>query len=135
MAGMERFTQRARQVLTIAHAETERLKQPQIGTEHLLLGLIIEDGGIASRVLTELGLDRERVTETVERLTGFGTGASDHIELHADTKQAIENAITEAQRLGHPYIGTEHLLLGLVRMESSTALDVLRKLGVTSEQV
>jgi ATP-dependent Clp protease ATP-binding subunit ClpC len=132
---MERFTQRARQVLTIAHAETERLKQPQIGTEHLLLGLIIEDGGIASRVLTELGLDRERVTETVERLTGFGTGASDHIELHADTKQAIENAITEAQRLGHPYIGTEHLLLGLVRMESSTALDVLRKLGVTSEQV
>jgi len=135
MAGMERFTQRARQVLTIAHAETERLKQPQIGTEHLLLGLIIEDGGIASRVLTELGLDRERVTETVERLTGFGTGASDHIELHADTKQAIENAITEAQRLGHPYIGTEHLLLGLVRMESSTALDVLRKLGVTPEQV
>ena len=72
MAGMERFTQRARRVLSLAHQEAERMRHNYIGTEHLLLGLIREEGGVAGRVLRELGLDAERVQEIVERLTGPG---------------------------------------------------------------
>ena len=76
MAGMERFTQRARRVLSLAHQEAERLRHHHIGTEHLLLGLIREEGGVAGRVLRELGLDTARVEEMIERLTGVGQSRS-----------------------------------------------------------
>ncbi|RME86669.1 MAG: ATP-dependent Clp protease ATP-binding subunit [Anaerolineae bacterium] len=134
MAGMERFTQRARRVLSIAHQEAERSRKREIGTEHLLLGLIDEEGGVAGRVLRELGLDPDRVREMVERVTGAGTYTGSRIELSRETQQVLEYAIEEAQRMGHHYIGTEHLLLGLVR-GGGAGMDVLRRLGVTPEQI
>lgn len=135
MAGMERFTQRARRVLSIAHLEAERMKQSAIGTEHLLLGLLQEEGGVAGRVLRDLGLEVERVREIVERLSGYGTGVTGKLDLSTSVQQVLEYAIEEARRMGHHYIGTEHLLLGLVRDAEGLANDVLRKLGVTAEQI
>ncbi|NLG99283.1 MAG: ATP-dependent Clp protease ATP-binding subunit [Chloroflexi bacterium] len=135
MSGMERFTQRARRVLSLAHQEAERMRQNVIGTEHLLLGLIEEEGGVAGRVLRELGLEPDRVREMVERLSGFGQYRGGKIDLAPGTQQVLEFAIEEARRMGHHYIGTEHLLLGLVRSQEGLAMEVLRKLGVTSEQI
>lgn len=135
MAGMERFTQRARRVLSLAHQEAERMHHNYIGTEHLLLGLIREDGGVAGRVLRELGLEADRVQEIVERLTGPGQYRGGKLDLSPGTQQVLEYAVEEARRMGHHYIGTEHLLLGLVRYGEGIALDVLRKLGVTPEQI
>jgi ATP-dependent Clp protease ATP-binding subunit ClpC len=135
MSGMERFTQRARRVLSLAHQEAERLRQNTINTEHLLLGLVQEDGGIAGRVLRELGLEPDRVRETVEKLGGFGTYKGGKIDLAPGTQQVLEFAIDEARRMGHHYIGTEHLLLGLVRSTDGLGMEVLRKLGVTAEQI
>ena len=135
MSSMERFTQRARRVLSLAHQEAERMRQNYIGTEHLLLGLIREDGGVAGRVLRELGLEADRVQEIVERLTGTGTSSGGKIDLSPGTQQVLEYAVDEARRLGHHYIGTEHLLLGLVRYGEGIANDVLKKLGVTPEQI
>jgi ATP-dependent Clp protease ATP-binding subunit ClpC len=132
---MERFTQRARRVLSLAHQEAEGMRQNYIGTEHLLLGLIREDGGVAGRVLRELGLESERVQEIVERLTGTGSSPGGKLDLSPGTQQVLEFAVDEARRLGHHYIGTEHLLLGLVRYGEGVANDVLRKLGVTPEQI
>jgi len=135
MAGMERFTQRARRVLTLAHQEAERMRHNYIGTEHLLLGLIREEGGVAGRVLRELGLDANRVQEMVEKIVGFGDTQGGRLDLAEGTQQVLEMAIEEASRMGHHYIGTEHLLLGLVRFGEGMALDVLRRLGVTPEQI
>ena len=135
MSGMERFTQRARRVLSLAHQEAERMRQETISTEHLLLGLIQEEGGVAGRVLRDLGLEPERVQEMVERLSGYGQYRSGKIDLSPGVQQVLEYAIEEARRLGHHYIGTEHLLLGLVRSSEGRAMDVLRKLGITPEQI
>jgi len=132
---MERFTQRARRVLSLAHQEAERMRHNYIGTEHLLLGLIREEGGVAGRVLRELGLEPDRVQEIVERLTGFGQYRGGKLDLSPGTQQVLEYAVDEARRMGHHYIGTEHLLLGLVRYGEGVALDVLRRLGVTPEQI
>jgi ATP-dependent Clp protease ATP-binding subunit ClpC len=132
---MERFTQRARRVLSLAHQEAERMRHNYIGTEHLLLGLIREEGGVAGRVLRELGLEAERVQEMVERMTGTGQYRGGKLDLSPGTQQVLEYAVEEARRMGHHYIGTEHLLLGLVRYGEGVALDVLRKMGVTPEQI
>ena len=135
MAGMERFTQRARRVLSLAHEEAERLRQPYINTEHILIGLIVEDGGVASRALRDLGLEPDRVREVVDHLSGYGLQESGIIELSTGAQQILENAIEEARALGHQFIGTEHLLLGLTRTTEGMALEVLKKLGITPEQV
>jgi ATP-dependent Clp protease ATP-binding subunit ClpC len=135
MSGMERFTQRARRVLSLAHQEAERLRHSSIGTEHLLLGLIREEGGVAGRVLRELGLEADRVQEIIERLTGPGQYRGGKLDLAPGTQQVLEYAVEEARRMGHHYIGTEHLLLGLVRLGEGVAMDVLRKLGVSAEQI
>ena len=134
MASMERFTQRARHVLALAHQEAERTHQGFIGTEHLLLGLLEEDGGVAGRVLRELGLEIERLREMIQRISSMGGYESGKIELAPDTQQVLEFAIDEAHKMGHHYIGTEHLLLGLVRSEGA-AMEVLKKLGVTPDQI
>ncbi|MCJ7724039.1 MAG: ATP-dependent Clp protease ATP-binding subunit [Anaerolineales bacterium] len=131
---MERFTQRARRVLSLAHQEAERSRKQKISTEHLLLALVDEEGGVAGRVLRELGLEPDRVREVVEREAGEGKYTGSKIELAAETQLVLEFAIEEARRLGHHNIGTEHILLGLVRSEG-TAREILRKLGVTPEQV
>jgi ATP-dependent Clp protease ATP-binding subunit ClpC len=135
LSGMERFTQRARRVLSLAHQAAERMQQNTIGTEHLLLGLVEEDGGVAGRVLRDLGLEPERIQEMVEKVSGTGEYHGGKIDLAPGTQEVLEYAIDEARRMGHHYIGTEHLLLGLVRLQEGAAVDVLRKLGVTPEQI
>lgn len=135
MSGMERFTQRARRVLSLAHQEAERMRHSYIGTEHLLLGLMREEGGVAGRVLRELGLEADRVQEVIERLAGSGQHRGGKLDLSPGTQQVLEYAVDEARRMEHHYIGTEHLLLGLVRHGEGVAMDVLRKLGVTAEQI
>ena len=132
---MERFTQRARRVLSLAHQQAEKYRQTSIGTEHLLLGLMIEEGGIAGRVLRDLGLETERVHEIVERISGYGDYKGGRIDLSPGVQKVLETAIEEARRMGHHYIGTEHLLLALVESTDGGISDVIRKLGLTSEQI
>ena len=135
MSGMERLTQRAKRVLSLAHQEAERMRHSYIGTEHLLLGLIREEGGVAARVLRELGLEVSRVEEIVERLTPPGQHESGKVDLSPGTQQVLQFAFEEAQKLGTSYVSTEHLLLGLVRYKDGIALNVLRRLGVSPEQI
>ncbi len=111
------------------------MRHNYIGTEHLLLGLIREEGGVAGRVLRELGLESSRVQEIVQRLTGTGQYRGGKIDLSPGTQLVLEYAFEEAKRMGHHYIGTEHILLGLVRYGEGIALNVLQKLGVTPEQI
>ena len=133
---MERFTQRARRVLSLAQEEAERLHHSYIGTEHLLLGLMKEEGGVAGRVLRDLGVEQRRVQEMVERLTGAGkTSSLTKLDLAPGTRRVLELAVDEARRMGHHYISTEHLLLGLVRQNEGVAMDVLKKLGISAEQI
>ncbi|MFQ5434447.1 MAG: ATP-dependent Clp protease ATP-binding subunit [Anaerolineae bacterium] len=133
----ERFTQRARRVLSLAQEEAERLNHSYIGSEHVLIGLLREEGGVAGRVLRELGLDVVRVQAMVERLSG-GPGTRTpftKIELSPSTKRVLELAVEEARRMGQHYISTEHLLLGLARQNEGLAIDVLRKFGISTEQI
>jgi ATP-dependent Clp protease ATP-binding subunit ClpC len=133
---LERFTQRARRVLTIAQENAESMHHNYIGTEHLLLGLILEESGVAGRVLRGMGLNPRRVQEMVERMAGTqGRGARTNLELTPRVKRIIELAVDEARRLGHHYIGTEHLLLGLIRQGESVALDILKNMGISLEQI
>ena len=133
---LDRFTQRARRVLAYAQEEAERLNHSYIGTEHLLLGLLREESGIAGKVLRDLNVQFERVTELVERITGPGRRTPfSQIDLTPRTKRVIELAVDEARRLGQHYIGTEHLLLGLIRQGDGVAIDILRQLGVNPEQI
>lgn len=135
MAGMERFTQRARRVLSLAHQEAERAHNNFINPEHLLIGLLDEEGGVAGRVLRELGLTTDRVREMVNRISSTSSDFDpNRVELASATQQVLEFSVEEARRLGHHYIGTEHILLGLIRVES-TAMEALRKLGVTADQI
>ncbi|MFN2138558.1 MAG: Clp protease N-terminal domain-containing protein, partial [Candidatus Promineifilaceae bacterium] len=133
----ERFTQRARKVLSLAQEEAERLNHSYIGSEHVLIGLLQEDGGVAGRVLRELGLDAVRVQAMVERMSG-GPGTRTPFtktELSPSTKRILELAVEEARRMGQHYISTEHLLLGLARQNEGLAMDVLRKFGISAEQI
>ncbi|MGQ9904398.1 MAG: ATP-dependent Clp protease ATP-binding subunit [Anaerolineae bacterium] len=133
---LQRFTQRARRVLILAQEEAERLSHNYIGTEHLLLGLVKEENGVAGRVLRELGARPDRVAEMVERMTGAGRRApAGKLDLTPRTKQVVEFAVDEARKLGHSYIGTEHLLLGLIRQGDGVAIDVLRQLGLTPDRI
>ncbi|MFQ5613001.1 MAG: ATP-dependent Clp protease ATP-binding subunit [Anaerolineae bacterium] len=132
----DRFTKRARRVLTLAQEEAQRLNHNYIGTEHLLLGLVREENGVAVRVLRDLGVNPRQVRERVERTVGRGQRAMyGKLSLTPRTKRVIELAVDEARRLGHHYIGTEHLLLGLVREGEGVAVDVLKGLGVSLDKV
>lgn len=111
------------------------MRQQYIGTEHLLLGLVREEGGIAGRVLRDLGMEYERVRDMTERVSGIGDFTGQNVELSPGVQKVLEYAIGEARNLGHHYIGTEHLLLALAGMEEGSAAVVLRKLGVTAEQI
>lgn len=132
----ERFTQRARRVLSLAQEEAERLNHNYIGSEHLLIGLLREEGGVAGRVLRDVGLEVGRVQAMVERMVGTGTRTPfTKIELATTTKRVLELAVEEARRMGQHYISTEHLLLGLARQNDGTVVDILKKFGVTTEQI
>jgi ATP-dependent Clp protease ATP-binding subunit ClpC len=133
---MQRFTQRARRVLSLAQEEAERLQHSYIGTEHLLLGLMREEGGVAGRVLKQLGLDIKEVEALVERKTRSGQRTPfSKLDLSPGTKKVLELAVDEARRMGHHYIGTEHLLLALLRYNEGIAIDVLKALNITPEQI
>ncbi len=135
MASMERFTQRARRVLSLAHKEAERMKHAQIGTEHLLLGLLLDQGGIAGQVLRDLGVDIDSVLTITENITGYGEYSGDALALSRGTQRVLELAVEEARNLSHHYIGVEHILLGLVAYGKGVANDVLSQLGLTGEQI
>jgi len=133
---LERFTQRARQVLAFAQEEAERMQHSHIGTEHLLLGLKREKSGVGGRVLSELGLEVLPVRQIAKRRTAAAkTSGPSRLELSPNTKRVLERAVGEARRMGHDYIGTEHLLLGLVHQNAGTAIDVLKELGISAEQI
>jgi ATP-dependent Clp protease ATP-binding subunit ClpC len=132
----DRFTKRARRVLTHAQEEARLLNHRYIGTEHLLLGLVSEEGGVAMRVLQELGVSAEQVRTAIERTVGKGTKPTySQPTLTPRTKRVIEVSVDEARLLGHHYIGTEHLLLGLVREGEGVAVDVLRRLGAPPDRI
>jgi tetratricopeptide (TPR) repeat protein len=133
---MERFTQRARRVLSLAQEEAERMQQSSIGTGHLLLGLIREEGGVASQVLRDLGLRTNQVEQIVERLTSAEKREGvTRMDLSPEAKKVLEHAVDEARRMGHNYIGTEHLLLGLVRSTKGGAVDVFRELNISPDEI
>ncbi|MDT7943198.1 MAG: ATP-dependent Clp protease ATP-binding subunit [Dehalococcoidia bacterium] len=132
----EKFTERARRVLTLAQEEALRFNHNYIGTEHILLGLVREGEGVAAKVLANLGVDLAKVRSAVEFIIGRGDKAvTGEIGLTPRAKKVIELAVDEARRLGHQYIGTEHLLLGLVREGEGIAAGVLESLGVSLEKV
>ncbi len=135
MSGLEKFTQSARRVLSLAHLEAERMQQPTIGSEHLFLALLQEDAGVAGRVLRELGVEVDRAREMVLRLGGMGSKRAKKIDLSADAQKVLDLAIEEARKVNSKYISTEHLLLALVDSEFGPAKDVMMKLGITSAQV
>lgn len=132
----DRFSDQARRVLTLAQDEAQRFSHPYIGTEHLLLGLIREGSGLAADVLDSMGIELAKVRTAVEFVIGRGDRpVIGEIGLTPGGKRAIELAIDEARLLGHQQIGTEHLLLGLVRVgEGSIAAEVLESMGVTLER-
>ena len=130
----ERFTERARQVVVLAQDEARDLRNDYIDTEHLLLGLIREDEGIAARALRSLGIDLDTARSRVPRGEGERRSTG-QIPFRADAKHALEDSADEATGMGHPSIGTEHLLLGLVRGESNAAARILREVGVTPSNV
>jgi ATP-dependent Clp protease ATP-binding subunit ClpC len=132
----DKFTKRAKQVLQLATEEARNFNHPYIGTEHILLGLIREGEGVAARVLDDLGVKLSQARHAVEFIVGMGEGPTrQDQELTARAKKVIEYAVDEAKRLNHHYIGTEHLLLGLVRNGEGVATGVLDIMGVSLEQV
>ncbi|MBG0784643.1 MAG: ATP-dependent Clp protease ATP-binding subunit [Anaerolineaceae bacterium] len=131
---MDDFTPKAREVLSLARKEAERLRKPLISTEHLLIALIQMEGSVASRVLRELGLEADQVVDIVETEIGFG----DHIgqvELSPGIQQVIPYAFEEVRKRENKAVGTEHLLLGLIRLSNCEAMNILGKLGITPEQI
>ncbi|MGM0855311.1 MAG: ATP-dependent protease ATP-binding subunit ClpC [Bacillota bacterium] len=126
-----RFTERAQKVLALAQEEAIRLAHSNIGTEHILLGLVREGEGIAAKALTALGLSPEKIQKEVEGLIGKGTEKSQTIHYTPRAKKVIELSMDEARKLGHSYVGTEHILLGLIREGEGVAARVLGNLGVS----
>jgi hypothetical protein len=132
----DKFTDRARKVLTLAQDEAQRFNHNYIGTEHLLLGLVREGEGVAARVLENMNVELPKVRTAVEFIIGRGDRpVVGEVGLTPRAKRVIELAIDEARRLGHNYIGTEHLLLGLVREGEGIAAGVLESLGVNLDKV
>jgi ATP-dependent Clp protease ATP-binding subunit ClpC len=126
-----RFTERAQKVLALAQEEAVRLGHNNIGTEHILLGLIREGEGIAAKALQALGLGSEKIQKEVETLIGKGQEGSKTIHYTPRAKKVIELSMDEARKLGHSYVGTEHILLGLIREGEGVAARVLNNLGVS----
>ena len=132
----ERFTERAREVVVLAQDEARALKHNYIGTEHLLLGLLREEEGLAARVLESLDITIEEVRAQVERLVGRGDEVtSGQIPFTPRAKKVLELSLREAMSLGHNYIGTEHILLGVVRENQGVAARILLEFDVDAEMV
>lgn len=136
IANFDRFTERARRVLTLAQEEAHFFDHNYIGTEHLLLALVREGDGVAARVLQNLGVQLAQAREAVGYIIGRGDApAAGPLSLTPRTKRVIELAVEEARRLNHNAIGAEHLLLGLIREGEGVAAGILNSLDVTLDQV
>ncbi len=132
----ERFTDRARRVVVLAQEEARLLNHSYIGTEHILLGLIHEGEGVAAKALESLSISLEAVRNQVEEIIGQGgSSPSGHIPFTPRAKKVLELSLREALQLGHNYIGTEHILLGLIREGEGVAAQVLVKLGADLSRV
>ena len=132
----DRFTDRARRVIVLAQDEARMLNHNYIGTEHLLLGLIHEGEGVAAKALESMGISLEAVREQVEEIIGQGQQApTGHIPFTPRAKKVLEYSMREALQINHPYIGTEHILLGLIREGEGVAAQVLIKLGADLNRV
>jgi ATP-dependent Clp protease ATP-binding subunit ClpC len=132
----EKFTDKARRVVVLAQEEAKLLNHNYIGTEHILLGLIHEGEGVAAKALEALGINLEQVREQVQEIIGQGQQSpSGHIPFTPRAKKVLELSLREALQLGHSYIGTEHLLLGLIREGEGVAAQVLTKLGADTNKV
>src|SRR5512139_689588 len=132
----ERFTDRARRVVVLAQEEARMLNHNYIGTEHILLGLIHEGEGVAAKALESLGISLEGVRAQVQQIIGQGQQApTGHIPFTPRAKKVLEYSLREALQLGHNYIGTEHILLGLIREGEGVAAQVLVKLGADLNKV
>lgn len=132
-----RFTERAQRVILIAQEEAKRLNHDYVGTEHILLGLIALGEGVAAQVLANLGIDLRRVRAEIEKIVGTGDNMMllGEIPFTPRAKKVLEYAVEEAQHMGHSYIGTEHILLGLIREEEGVAARVLENLGLKLDVV
>ena len=135
----ERFTDRSRKVMQLANQEAQRFNHEYIGTEHILLGLVKEGSGVAANVLKNLDIDFQKVRRQIEQIVQHGPGAdriiAGQLPPTPRSKKVIEYAIEEARVLKHNYVGTEHLLLGLLREEEGVAAQVLTNLGLKLEDV
>ncbi len=135
-SNLDRFTKRARKALSLAQEEAQRLRHDHLGTEHLLLGLDREGYGIAAKALERLGVDLKQLREAVASIAPIGArNVKGDLGFTPEGKQAIELAVEAAQRLRHRFIGTEHLLLGVIRQREGSAAQVLRNLNVDLEQL
>jgi ATP-dependent Clp protease ATP-binding subunit ClpC len=133
---LDRFTKRARRVLSLAQEEAQRLGHGYIGTEHLLLGLVSEQGSVAARILRDLRIEPDKIRSVVEETITPGHSAiAGELELSPRTKQVIELAVDEARRMGSRYVGTEHLLLGVLREGEGIAAGILGNIGVDIKKV
>ena len=132
----ERFTDRARRVVVLAQEEARMLNHDYIGTEHILLGLIHEGDGVAYRALTQMGISLADVRRAIQEIIGEGHRTpTGHIPFTPRAKKVLELSLREALQLGHNYIGTEHILLGLVREGEGVAAQVLERFGANLDQV
>ncbi len=132
----QRFTDRARRVVVLAQEEARMLGHNYIGTEHILLGLIHEGDGVAAKALTAMGIGLEATRQQVESIIGRGQGApTGHIPFTPRAKKVLELSLREALQLGHDYIGTEHILLGLIREGDGVAAQVLAGFGADLNRV
>ena len=136
MQVFERFTDRARRVVVLAQEEARMLNHNYIGTEHILLGLVRERDGVAAKALDSLNIRLDAVRREVEEIIGQGQAApTGHIPFTPRAKKVLELSLREALQLGHNYIGTEHILLGLIREGEGVAAQVLQKLGADLNRV
>src|SRR5205809_5794527 len=135
----ERFTDRARKVMQLANQEAQRFNHEYIGTEHILLGLVKEGSGVAANVLKNLDIDLRKIRLEVEKIVQHGPGGEQvvmgRLPHTPRAKKVIEYSVEEARNLNHNYVGTEHLLLGLLREQEGVAAQVLMNLGLKLEDV
>ena len=134
---MNRFTQRAQKSILLAQEEAKRLNHDYLGTEHLLLGLVALGEGVAAQVLTNLGIDLKKLRREIEKRVGTGENVLllGEVPFTPRAKKVLELAVSEAQNLGHHYVGTEHILLGLLQEKQGVAAKILEGLGANLDTV
>ena len=133
----DKFTDKARKVLVLAQEEARRLHQPYVGTEHVLLALLKEEDGLAAQALERLGVHYEATVAAIRRIVTIdeSTDVSGHLSFTPRVKRVLENSLREAMQMGQSYISTEHLLLGIIRENEGTAIEVLERMGVSGEDL